>query len=419
MRRIHLSGVVSLALMASVTVAQADDGLGSGDVAFHEVAELQIEDSISDAELDDLHAIANQEGLTLDDAIERYAWNDNFAHAVSKIREAFPEIFAGAEIVDAQRAWVAFADSPSDGALEIIDDFTLSQGSVAVEVRTDLGFTEVDLESAITTVHYTVFDRAEVRDASTSFDFETREISVIVALDSGVPDSVIDDLRAAASDKLIEEGNGAMLDSVAVSVVRSSRSTIGGLDSGTEHLGGESLSSCTSGFVIRNSANTRHVATAGHCPPPDGNQSDDGVLLPLQATHEGAHGDFQRHSGTQPRPDDFYSGNANATEVNRRDVAAVGAPVVGQPLCKNGKTNHKQCQDVRKLGVCHSVYCNLVQMEARIAAGGDSGGPVYWGNTAYGLHQGWHFDLFPFDRDLFSRADRIDNAFPGWNVANT
>lgn len=88
-------------------------------------------------------------------------------------------------------------------------------------------------------------------------------------------------------------------------------------------------------------------------------------------------------------------------------------------MCKNGKTNHQQCQKVRKLGVCKSVYCNLVQMEARIAAGGDSGGPVFWSNTAYGLHHGPHFDPFPFERDLYSRADRIDDAFPGWSIANS
>ena len=56
-------------------------------------------------------------------------------------------------------------------------------------------------------------------------------------------------------------------------------------------------------------------------------------------------------------------------------------------------------------------FCNLVQMGARLSADGDSGGPVYWGSTAYGLHQGWMWDpVWPFTRDVFSRADRIDDA---------
>lgn len=66
---------------------------------------------------------------------------------------------------------------------------------------------------------------------------------------------------------------------------------------------------------------------------------------------------------------------------------------------------------MRKLDVCYEQYCHLIQMGARLAAGGDSGGPIFYSNTAYGLHQGWHYDPFwPYDRDLFSRGSRIDDA---------
>ena len=55
-------------------------------------------------------------------------------------------------------------------------------------------------------------------------------------------------------------------------------------------------------------------------------------------------------------------------------------------------------------------------MHNREAEGGDSGGPPYWGNTAYGLHQGakwWNFKY----RDLFTRATYVDNALPGVFIA--
>lgn len=114
----------------------------------------------------------------------------------------------------------------------------------------------------------------------------------------------------------------------------------------------------------------------------------------------------------------FYAGNDAALEVNRRDVAGVGAPVVGQPLCRNGKTTFKDCLEVIQLNVCHFWFCNLVQMDHRSVQDGDSGGPWFWNFTAYGLTYGWRYDpIFPFDRDLFSRADRIDDAL-GVNVAN-
>jgi len=49
-------------------------------------------------------------------------------------------------------------------------------------------------------------------------------------------------------------------------------------------------------------------------------------------------------------------------------------------------------------------------MGSLLSERGDSGGPVYWGNTAFGLHYGKVFDPWPFSREAFSRADRIDNA---------
>ena len=72
----------------------------------------EIDDPVSDAELQDLQSVADQTSISLQAAIDRYAWNDNFALAVAKIREASPAAFAGAEIVDTGHAWVAFAGPP-------------------------------------------------------------------------------------------------------------------------------------------------------------------------------------------------------------------------------------------------------------------------------------------------------------------
>jgi streptogrisin C len=271
-------------------------------------------------------------------------------------------------------------------------------------------------QKAIETVHYAVFEAANVRDVTTSFDFDTREITTVAALETGVADAALDELRADATDRLVDAGLGRLLDSIAVRVVRSNLPALGGSDDNNAHIGGEGITGCTTGFVVKNAAGVRGVGTAGHC---QNAQSDDGQALAFQAGHEGAQGDFQWHTGPQAEPDDFYSGDADTTEVARRDVAGVGAPVVNQSLCKNGKNGFKDCGTVIQLNVCHFDLCNLVQMDARRATGGDSGGPVYWNNTAYGFHQGWRYDpVWPFDRDLFSRADRIDNAL-GVNVANS
>ncbi len=220
---------------------------------------------------------------------------------------------------------------------------------------------------------------------------------------------MLDELRAVAEQSLIDATRENILDSITISVVRSTRPVIGGVESNTEHLGGEELSTCTSGFGTKEfDTEARGISTAGHC---NNSQSDDGASLTFKAEHEGTHGDFQWHTGPDTMGDDFYAGSDSSTEVDRRDLMAVGAPTVGQTLCRNGKMSHRDCQQVRKLNVCNGSRCNLVEMGAYLSAGGDSGGPVYWGNTAYGLHQGWIYDPFwPFDREVFSRADRIDDA---------
>ena len=151
----------------------------------------------------------------------------------------------------------------------------------------------------------------------------------------------------------------------------------------------------------------RGISTAGHCP---NSLTDDGSSLTFKKEHEGKHGDFQWHAGTQSHTDDFYAGSTSSSEVNERDVSSIGDPTVGQTLCRNGKRSNRDCQQVRKINYCTGDLCRLVQMGSHLSEVGDSGGPVYWGNAAYGIHYGKVYDPWPFTREAFSRADRIDNA---------
>lgn len=51
-----------------------------------DVAPATVESAPNEAELQDLATIAEQEGITLDQAIARYAWNDNFTITLDEIR---------------------------------------------------------------------------------------------------------------------------------------------------------------------------------------------------------------------------------------------------------------------------------------------------------------------------------------------
>lgn len=134
-----------------------------------------------------------------------------------------------------------------------------------------------------------------------------------------------------------------------------------------------------------------------------------GSLWTHKLQHEGDFGDVQWHTGPETEPDDFFAGSATQLQVDRRDVAGRANPVVGQSLCKNGKNGFKDCDTVRTFQRCYWIYCNLTAMEHHYAVSGDSGGPWYWGNTAYGIHHGYVWEPWE-DRSLFTRVGLLDNA---------
>ena len=229
--------MLSVHVTATVGVVHAQDS-GDGGTPLPEAGPPEIDDPPSDAELQDLQAIADREGISLQEAIDRYAWRDNFSLAVSRVRDVAPEIFAGAEIVDDSNAWIAFVEQPPKAALDILDIFKSSHSSISVEVRTSASITEAELQKAIPAVHYAVFRSPGVRNASTSFDSSTAQIRTVVVLELTASPFVLDDLRAIATQRLIEETRPNILDSISVSVVRSPFPILGGVDSTTESLVG-------------------------------------------------------------------------------------------------------------------------------------------------------------------------------------
>jgi len=376
-----------------------------------DVAAPQVSDPISDAEMRDLETVAEQSGRSLHDVIERYSWNDNFTLAVNEFRKAAPADFAGAAIVDAHHAWIAFRGDQPQAMRAMGATFDSVPGDVTIDIETNIGFSEGELDAAIAAAHFAVLTSPGVADAVTSFDYDARQITTTVAPASKGVNLDVASLGSAASQAVREAAAAGDLGGVAVKVLIGDSAALGAGDS---HYGGESLSSgaCTSGFTVRTSGATsgsRGVATAGHC---SNSLSDDGAALTYRGGYQGTYGDFQWMTGPETITDDFYAGSTSATETDLRDVSSmVNVPSVGQSLCTNGATNHKTCQEVRKTGVCNGSSCNLVEMGSRDRAPGDSGGPVYWGNAAYGFHEGWIYDpAWPADRDVYSRADLIDNA---------
>lgn len=148
--------------------------------------------------------------------------------------------------------------------------------------------------------------------------------------------------------------------------------------------GGLNVSGCTSGFTVRNSAGTRGISTAGHC---GNSQSLGGYALTLRGEAYSGSYDIQWHNAsghTYPNTIKVGGGTRAITATRSRTSQTVGSQV-----CKQGMTTGYTCGTIATISYCASGACTWVQVSGNgtnLSEGGDSGGPWFSGNTAYGSH---------------------------------
>ena len=148
--------------------------------------------------------------------------------------------------------------------------------------------------------------------------------------------------------------------------------------------GGLPISTCTTGFTVRNSAGTRGVSTAGHC---GNSQTLSGYALTFRGEAYSGSYDVQWHNAsghTWPNTIKVSSGTRSITATRSRTSQTVGSTV-----CKQGKTTGYTCGTISTISYCASGACTWVRVAGNgtnLSEGGDSGGPWFSGNTAYGSH---------------------------------
>lgn len=144
----------------------------------------------------------------------------------------------------------------------------------------------------------------------------------------------------------------------------------------TDIYGGLALTTCTSGFSVVDSEGTAGITTAGHC---SNQQYFNGLLLPFKAGTTGGDYDIQWHRGDHAfevvgRIEDGLGGRAILAEKFR------DSQVIGDYVCKYGMATGREC------GFIAEVFVNgtNVRVDDVLVGGGDSGGPWFLLNTAYG-----------------------------------
>lgn len=362
------------------------------------------------AELRDLQAIANQYGITLDEAIARYAWRDDFSEMVTAIQQAHPDSVAEAASTSGSTALIRFSGSVPADAQTTIEDFEARNPKLTITKQTNVGYTEQEYVEAVVGSYYAVMAENGVEDGTAHFEGETNEIVIFVKMAAPPSDAEKARLERAAEQGAKDATRQNIMETFTVSLSVVQRD-LGSLDSGSKHMGGEELSTCTSGFNVKVNG-VRGITTAAHCPD---NLSDDGDALTFKDKHHGLYGDVQWHTGPDTMGHSFYAGSISVLETDQRYVTGVGTARIGDTLCRNGKISYQDCQEVRRVNICAIFVCRLVSMEHYYAANGDSGSPVYYRNKAFGVHRGktWNFGW----REIFSQAIYFDDAISGMSIA--
>ena len=205
--------IVSMAVLAAVVVAV------SFTLTSDESKPVRAKSGAVSDELEDLSTVADQMGISLQGALNRYGWHGYFSRMVSEIRSAHPGSFTTAAITGDHSASVSFSGAVPAAAQEAINDFKAIIPAVAVETHTDMGITEQEVEAAVPGAHYAVFKTEGVLDASTSFDYDIRRIEIVVQLPGTPDDPTVDSLTRIGERGAARATRPDLLEFVSVSVV--------------------------------------------------------------------------------------------------------------------------------------------------------------------------------------------------------
>ena len=174
----------------------------------------------SPAEVNDLQFIANQDGITLDESIMRFAWRDDFSKMVTAIEDEDPDSVVDAASTSGSSARIKFSGSISANAQDAIDKFKSDNPHVEISLETgqDPGFTKREVEEAVIGAHFAVLEEDGVQDIVTYFDHDADEIVVTVQMATPPSDEKQSSLEEAAERGAAEATRPDITDSLTISL---------------------------------------------------------------------------------------------------------------------------------------------------------------------------------------------------------
>lgn len=158
--------------------------------------------------------------------------------------------------------------------------------------------------------------------------------------------------------------------------------------------GGLSINQCTSGFGVIHPDGQRGIITAAHCD--NGQQYFQGTYLPWLDGAYGGEWDVQWHSTPGYTPTNLVWDGQKYFSIT--DLRYRGSQIVGEFVCKNGKTTGYGCGYIRSINFQPGNIPNAAPTwvtfggSLTYADNGDSGAPIWKNNFAYGILSAVYYD---------------------------
>lgn len=324
-----------------------------------------------DALLRDAKIYASNMGVSLDEAVNRFKLQEIAGNLEAEIYEKETETFAGLwlEHTPEFRLIVQFT---RDGD-ETLKSYIPEELTGITEVRT-AKVSLVNLEEIQKEV------TANVREIGIEVE------SQVNVFENRVELFVIDWTRL---DEAIQRGEVQLPANVEVIIVEK----MGKLDA--DIYGGLALSQCTSGFSVRQTSDPGYkgITTAAHCA---NSLSYNGTSLTFMSQIFTGSYDIQWHRAPGFTVTNKIKDGSNTTR-NITSTLHRNNQTIGGYVCKYGKATGYTCGYISSKTLCPSSVPNCGATFIRVdntagysdlSSSGDSGGPWFLVNTAYGTHVG-------------------------------
>jgi len=367
-------------------------------------------ESRAEAIAEDAAQYAAQFRVTVDEAIRRLQAQQGSAAATEAIAREFADRLAGISIDNGAQYRMVVLLTGS----EPVADRTIA--GVPIVFRTGAKATHAEAVAAMR--KHLIDVRRDLPGArGAGYDQRTGEV-VLLVTPFDAQRFGGDTIRARA-----EQVSGVPVRVVVNELIESNMSVVGGGRVEGLNVQTNRRNRCTSGFVVTN-GEIHAITTAAHCPDQltyinrDGNSSP---TLPMIGSWGLGYRDVQIN-GSADSPDPLFYANRGAGSLRQvqtwRNLANTRA---GEFVCHYGESSGYSCAPVELTdyappgdlcgGPCSPTW---VTVKGPACVPGDSGGPVFSGDVAFGIAKGINRD--DNGRCLFYYYMSTDYLPPPWRL---